>query len=96
MKDRSLTGYKNITDWALRAYPPSEDCTLAHLKDLALDELNEKFSTNYQRRHIDNWLAERKPVPKAVLELWRDSMIEVEVEEKNPELGRQLRRLMKK
>lgn len=90
-----LKKYKNITDWAVNAYPPSEDCGLPHLKDLALDEINEKFGTNYQRKHIDNWLAERKEVPKKVLELWRDSLIECEVQHlMNNDLGRELRRLM--
>lgn len=90
-----LSQYKNLTDWALRACSLKEITpTLAAMKDRELEELNKKFGTSYQRKHIDNWLGDRKPVPKNIREHWINELIEVEVGEYSDELSKQLRRLM--
>ena len=92
----NLSEYKNITDWALRVYYTKPENSIAGSKDAALCELNLLFDTNYQRKHIDNWHAERKDVPKKVLEYWREKMIELEIETIYPELGQQINRLFKR
>lgn len=93
MKKHNLEDYKNLCDWAIRAYALED--TLASQKDAVLAEVNRKLGTNYQRNHIDNWLAERVPTPKRVRGLWIDHLIEVEVEFEYSKLGKQLRRLIK-
>ena len=89
----SLSNYKNLTDWALNAHPPEDGLTLPQLKDRELDAINEILSTNYQRKHIDNWLAERAEVPKRVKILWVDGLLQTEL---GDTIGREIRRLVKK
>lgn len=90
---KHLINFKNLTDWALRAHPPEPGLTLPQLKDRELDAINEILVTNYQRKHIDNWLAERAEVPKRVKALWVDGLLQTEL---GGTLGNELRRLVKK
>lgn len=59
----SLSHYKNLASWAIQNGGPAE-------KDEALAELNAKLGTRYERKHLDNWLAGRKPIPRTVFDLW--------------------------
>ncbi len=93
--DNSLSQYKNLADWAIRAHADEDNPTLASQKDAALAELNRKLGTHYERKHIDNWLAGRKPVPRTVFAFWFDMLIEVEVQFDHEQLGLELRRLFK-
>ena len=89
----TLSDFKNLTDWALNAHPPEDGLTLPQLKDRELDAINEILGTNYQRGHIDNWLGNRKDVPKRVKELWVDDLLHTELGEP---IGTEIRRLVKK
>lgn len=90
----TLSNYKNLVDWALNAHQLEDLPTLAARKDDLLRQLNVKLNTNYQRKHLDNWLSERKDTPKRIRALLIYELIEVEVECDHEELGRQLRRLI--
>jgi len=90
---KHLTDYKNLTDWALRPHPPEPGLTLPQLKDRELTALNDELGTNYQRKHIDNWLAGRAEVPKRVKAIWIDGLLETEL---GDTIGEELRRLVKK
>lgn len=89
-----LSNYRNLVDWALNAHQLEDLPTLPMRKDHLLRQLNEKLSTKYERKHIDNWLAERANTPKRVRELLIDELIETEVQFDDEELGKNLRRLL--
>lgn len=91
----TLSKYKNLIDWALNAHQLGEFPTMPERKDDLLRQLNERLGTNYQRNHIDNWLAERADTPKRVREVLIDELIETEVQFDYYALGEQLRRLLK-
>lgn len=91
-----LSNYKNLIDWALNAHRNFEaEVSLAERKDEILRELNRGLGTGYKRQHIDNWLSGRKDTPKRVRELLIDELLESEVQYDFPELGRELRRILK-
>jgi len=73
-----------------------ETPTLLDMKMDLLQEINDKLGTNYKITSLNNWLAERKDVPKKLHELWVLQMIESEVMFDFDELGSQLMRLIKK
>ena len=91
----TLSNYKNLIDWALNAHQLEDLPTPASRKDDLLRQINEKLSTSYKRKHIDNWLASRAATPKRVREMLIDELIENEVQFDHESLGAQLRRLLK-
>lgn len=52
-----------------------DDCSLAELKKAALTDFNRELGTNYKIRHLDNWLAGRKPIPQRIRSAMRRAIL---------------------
>jgi len=97
MLSHPLSKFKNITDWAIRAHRLEEETpTLLSMKEDLLREINNKLGTNYKITSLNNWLAERKDVPKKLHELWVLQMIESEVEAEFGDIGTEIIRLVRR
>gem|GEM_PF-1537961 len=54
-------------------------------KDEILHDINAELSTNYQRKHIDNWLAGRVETPKRVTQIARRNTLRYLLGDENAE-----------
>lgn len=52
------------------------DFTITENKQDALDWANNELDTNYNINHLNNWIAGRKPTPKRVQSMMRESVID--------------------
>ena len=91
----SLSQYKNLTDWAIRAHRLDADkTTLATMKHDLLNETNKVLGTNYKITSMNQWLAGTRDVPKKINELWIMRLIDKEVGAVDSSLSAELKRLL--
>lgn len=93
-QNSDLSKFKNLADYIINAY--DDDLSNAERKDLALTSINEKLGINYTRTSIDNWIAGRQAIPINIYYIWLDELLETEVQFINDELGKELRRIVKR
>lgn len=67
MKNK-LNYYTNIVHWALVELVDNDKVKLIHL-------INQYGETNYNRDHINNFLAKRKPIPQWLINELGDTLL---------------------
>ena len=97
MTNHYLSKFKNLTDWAIRAHRAKEETpTLISMKEDTLREINQQLGTDYKITSLNNWLANRKPIPKDLLQFWILQLIECEVQSELGDAGTEVMRLIKR
>jgi len=60
----------SVIEMLLHTTTDSDD-TMPERKDDLLSDINAELGTNYQRKHMDNWIAGRADTPKRVMQIVR-------------------------